>query len=226
MSRRARPLDRVLALLGILGTSPLWLLAAVGIRVSDPGPVIYRARRAGVDGAPFTMFKFRTMRVAGAASVGGRISSGQDPRVFAWGRLLRRLKIDELPQLVNVAKGDMAIVGPRPEDPTIVQTDYAPWMMETLSVLPGLTSPGSLAYYADEVSIPDDPAEAEQHYLADLLPRKLAIDLVYVRERSLRYDVMLVLRTLGSIAGRHHLFPRQQAHERPRPSASCKRCHE
>lgn len=214
MNRRVRPLDRVLALLAILGTSPLWFLAVVGIRVCDPGTVLYRARRAGVDGEPFTMFKFRTMRVTAATSAGGRVSSGQDPRVFAWGRFLRRMKIDELPQLVNIAKGDMAIVGPRPEDLSIVQTEYAPWMMETLEVLPGLTSPGSLAYYANEVLIPEDPAEAEQRYLADLLPRKLAIDLVYVRERSLRYDAVLVLRTVGSIAGRHDLFPRQQAHER------------
>ena len=162
------------------------------------------------------MYKFRTMTVARPGDERARITGGRDTRVFPWGRLLRRLKVDELPQLINVVTGDMAIVGPRPEDPTIVERDYAPWMHETLTVLPGLTSPGTLGYYADESGLPEDPAAAERIYLERLLPRKLAIDLVYVRNRTARYDAMLVVRTLAGVAGLTSLFRRSMTDESAR----------
>ena len=213
MSRpRTRLLDRLLAVVGLVATSPVLLLAALGIKVSDRGQVIYRAQRTGIDGRPFTMFKLRTMRV-GETADGAHITGSGDARVFPWGMLLRRLKVDELPQLVNVVRGDMAIVGPRPEDPAIVDRHYAPWMHETLTVLPGLTSPGSLEYYAEENSLPTDPVEAERIYLRDLMPRKLAADLVYVRRRTLRYEAVLVLRTMAGVVGWHDAFAAARSNE-------------
>lgn len=199
-------LERLLAALALLAAAPVLAVAGAGTRICEGGPVVYRARRAGLDGQSFMMFKFRTMRLSTPVAESGRITGGTDARVFPWGRILRRFKVDELPQLLNVVRGDMAIVGPRPEDPSIVVHEYASWMWETLSVPPGLTSPGSLDYYAEETTLPEDPAEAEEHYLRTLLPRKLAFDLVYVRHRSAAYDVLVVVRTIASVLGMQGLF--------------------
>jgi lipopolysaccharide/colanic/teichoic acid biosynthesis glycosyltransferase len=203
---------RVIALLSLTFVSPILAAAAVAIKLSSPGPVLFRAPRVGRGGEPFTMFKLRTMH-QGPVATGGRITASQDPRIFAVGAWLRRVKLDEVPQLANVALGQMALVGPRPEDPTIVSEHYTPLMRETLDVLPGLTSPGSLAYYADEASLPASPEEAERLYLAEILPRKIALDLVYVRNRSSRYDAELIIRTVASIIGVHGIFRRHAAWE-------------
>jgi len=203
--QQARLVDRLLASVGLVFAAPVLGLAALGIKVSDRGPVLYRAQRVGLGGRPFTMLKLRTMRSAPGGE-SSRITGGTDTRVFPLGRLLRRFKLDELPQLVNVLRGDMAIVGPRPEDPSIVERDYAPWMHETLSVLPGLTSPGTLHYYADEAGLPGNGSDAEAKYLRVLLSRKLAVDLVYVRNRSIGYDAALIVRTLASLLGAHGAF--------------------
>lgn len=204
-------IQRALALLGLVASSPLLLLSAIGIKSSSAGPVLYRAERAGRDGVPFTMFKLRTMHMASEGA--GRITSAGDPRVFALGSLLRRCKLDEIPQLVNVVRGEMALVGPRPEDTSIVLDRYDEMMWESLTVLPGLTSPGSLHYFADEAGIPDDPGEAEAIYLSKLLPHKIALDLVYVRRRTWRYDTQIVVRTLLGIVGLDRMFQRTLEHE-------------
>lgn len=206
---------RAVAILGLVITSPISALIAVAVKGSSRGPALHRTERAGRDGRTFTMYKFRTMRVAeDSGAEGTRITSGRDPRIVPVGRLLRRLKLDEIPQLLNVARGDMAIVGPRPEDPTIVAEHYTPFMRESLSVLPGLTSPGSLDYFADEAALPADPREAERHYVTAILTPKIALDLVYVRHRSWRYDCELVLRTVLSIVGLRSVFRRRQTWER------------
>src|SRR5438445_11425118 len=119
------------ALLVLLLLAPLLAVIVVGIRLSSKGPVFYRARRVGLHGKLFTMYKFRTMDVAGT-TLASAITATHDPRVFPFGRLLRRYKIDELPQLFNILKGDMSFVGPRPEDPGIVQQYYAAPDLETL----------------------------------------------------------------------------------------------
>lgn len=193
-----RAFDVLLSGAALLVLSPLLAAVAVAVPLASPGPALYRARRVGLNGAPFTMYKFRTMHVGGA---GAPITAGDDPRVFPLGKLLRRLKVDELPQLVNVLKGDMSIVGPRPEDPDIVARHYSPAHMETLAVRPGLTSPGSVYYYAvgEETLRHGDAVDA---YVERLLPVKLALDLVYVREASLAYDLALVVRTAAVIAAR------------------------
>lgn len=203
-----RLFDVVASGLGLALTAPLMAVAAVGIRLSSAGPVVYRARRAGMGGRPFTMYKLRTMRV-NHGLWRSRITTAHDPRVFPFGRLLRATKIDELPQLLNVLRGDMSIVGPRPEDPDLVARCYTPLQRETLRVRPGLAGPGSL-YHDTHVGGVSGAGDAENEYATRVLPIKLALDLVYVRHASWWYDVRLVARTLsvivGSVLGRRR-FP-------------------
>lgn len=201
-----RLFDLAVATLGLVATSPLLLLAMALVPLASPGPAIYRARRAGRGGVPFTMYKLRTMHVG---VPGGPITGRDDPRVFPLGRLLRVTKLDELPQLVNVIRGEMSIVGPRPEDPDVVADSYTPLQMETLSVRPGLASPGSIYNYTHgERELAGDVADV---YARELLPVKLALDLVYVREASLLYDLRVIARTawviLARLAGRGEFPP-------------------
>jgi len=214
MSRRA--LDLVCATAGLILTAPVLALAALAIRLASPGPVLHRARRIGRGGRPFTMYKLRTMRVARDGR-GSRITGVDDPRVFPVGDVLRRTKIDELPQLVNVLRGDMAIIGPRPEDPDLVARYYAPAHRETLTVRPGLASPGSLYHdtHGHRVLAGGDP---EALYAEHLLPVKLALDLVYVRRASVAYDLALMGRTVVVILGK--LFGRRRFPEPPELAAA------
>jgi lipopolysaccharide/colanic/teichoic acid biosynthesis glycosyltransferase len=193
-----RALDVVLAGVALVAAAPLLALAAIGIRLSGPGPILYRARRIGLHGRSFTMYKLRTMRVGQAEA--SAITAKDDPRVFPFGALLRRTKLDELPQLYNVLRGSMAIVGPRPEDPRMVELFYAPLHHDTLRVPPGLTCPGSIfAYTHGEALL--DASDPERCYAERLLPLKLALDLVYVRRRSVGYDVALIARTAWVLGG-------------------------
>ena len=199
-----RLVDALLAGLALVVTAPLLALAAVGIRRASPGPVLYRAERVGRGGRPFIMYKLRTMHTR-RRSDASRITGAQDPRVFPLGAWLRALKLDELPQLINVVKGEMAIVGPRPEDPAIVARHYTALGRETLTVRPGLASPGSIysSTHGDALLHGNDPEAA---YVQRLLPVKLALDAFYVRHASLAYDVRIVGRTLwvigATLAGR------------------------
>lgn len=187
-----RLLDIALSFIALLAFSPLFLFVAVAIRLASPGPVLYQARRVGRHGRSFTMYKFRTMH---QHLTGDPITAYRDQRIFPVGAWLRRLKIDELPQLINVLKGEMSLVGPRPEDPAIVTKHYTPQQWETLHVRPGLASPGSLYNYTHGEKLLTS-SEAQMLYVEQLLPIKLALDLVYVREASLRYDLMIMGRTL------------------------------
>lgn len=195
MARRL--IDIVLALIGLILISPVLALAAVGIRLSDPGPIIYRAKRVGLNGREFFLYKFRTMRL-NQDSFSGLITRMNDPRVFRFGAWLRRLKIDELPQLVNILKGDMSIVGPRPEDPKIVAKYYLPGHLETLSTLPGLASPGSIYNYTHGEQLLNGE-EVESIYAERLLPVKLALDTIYAREASFAYDIRVIMRAVWVI---------------------------
>lgn len=203
--------DRLVAALALIGLSPVLSIAGLLVKLSSRGPVFYRAQRAGLGGTPFTMLKFRTMRVGSES--GGPITGAQDPRVFPFGAVLRRTKIDELPQLINVVRGEMALVGPRPEDIAIVRRHYDDFLRESLLVRPGVTGPGSLHYFADEDQLPDDPAEAERVYLDKLLVQKIALDLVFVRNPTFRYELALLGRTLLGILGTGGLFAKQARRE-------------
>jgi lipopolysaccharide/colanic/teichoic acid biosynthesis glycosyltransferase len=203
-----RLFDVALSGFALLLASPVLAIAALAIRITSPGPLLYRARRIGRDGRPFTMYKLRTMHVAPAGG-GSVITAQDDPRVFRVGALLRKSKVDELPQLLNVLRGDMSIVGPRPEDPKIVEQHYTSAYRETLSVRPGLASPGSVFNYThgERLLSSNDP---ERDYVERLLPMKMAIEVVYVRHASVLYDIAVIARTVqvlgASMLGRRD-FP-------------------
>ncbi len=191
-----RAFDVVLSLAALLVLSPVMIIAALGILISDPGPVIYKAKRMGRDMVPVTMYKFRTMRAGSDKQ--GAITAANDKRVFAWGEILRKTKIDELPQLINILKGEMSIVGPRPEDVDIVNEFYTEKEKLTLKVLPGLACPGSIFNYThgDKYLSGDD---AQSAYTDRFLHIKLALDLYYLRHWSLIYDISLIIRTVQAI---------------------------
>ena len=191
-----RLFDMAAAIIGLLLLSPVFLLAFVGIKATSSGPAIYRARRMGQHGVVFVMHKFRTMHVANQqASV---ITGVADKRVFGFGRLLRATKIDELPQLYDVLTGTMSIVGPRPEDPKIVEHHYNQLARETLNVAPGLASPGSIYNYTHGHLYLRD-ADPEGSYVRQLLPMKLALELVYLRRQSFTGDLLVIARTAITI---------------------------
>jgi lipopolysaccharide/colanic/teichoic acid biosynthesis glycosyltransferase len=189
--------------LALVASIPILVVAALGIRLSSPGPVLYRATRAGRRGRLFVMYKLRTMeiRAGGEMLADSVITAARDPRIFPFGALLRRAKLDELPQLFNILRGDMAVVGPRPEDPKVVAQHYTPEQWETLDVPPGLTSPGAL-YSTTHGETWLSEREAERDYYEHLLPLKLALDRVYVRHASLSYDLGVIVRTVLVVAGR------------------------
>jgi lipopolysaccharide/colanic/teichoic acid biosynthesis glycosyltransferase len=189
--------DIILALLLFCATSPLFVLAAFGIRLSSACPIIYRAKRIGLCGAPFTLHKFRTMSMH-PPGAGPAVTGRDDPRIFPFGAFLRSTKIDELPQLFDVLRGKMAIVGPRPEDPEIVARYYTERQKQTLLVRPGLTSPGALFHYTHGDNYLTD--DVERDYAEKFLPIKLELELAYLENRSWRYDISVILRTILTIA--------------------------
>jgi lipopolysaccharide/colanic/teichoic acid biosynthesis glycosyltransferase len=196
-----RLFDIALTALALVACVPILIVAALGIRLSSPGPVLYRATRAGRRGRLFVMYKLRTMEPRSPLVEDSVITAANDARVFPFGALLRRSKVDELPQLFNVLRGDMAVVGPRPEDPKVVAQHYTTEQWETLDVPPGLTSPGAL-YSTTHGETWLSARDAERDYYEHLLPLKLALDRVYVRHRSLGYDLGVIVRTLTVVAGR------------------------
>jgi lipopolysaccharide/colanic/teichoic acid biosynthesis glycosyltransferase len=189
-------LQRVLALIGIIGTAPLNAALGVAIRLDTPGPVLFRSIRVGRGGRPFVCLKLRTMR---ADSAGSAITGRGDARVTRVGQILRRSRLDELPQLWNVARGEMLLVGPRPEDPRFVDlTD--PLHHEVFTAMPGITGAAQLAYLDEaEMLGSDDP---EGRYLQTVLPQKLEIDAAYLRHRSFRLDVWIIAQTILAALGR------------------------
>jgi lipopolysaccharide/colanic/teichoic acid biosynthesis glycosyltransferase len=194
-SRMKRVLDIVLCLVGFVLVIPLFLLVAVTLKITA-GEVIYRAPRVGRDGRLFTMFKFVTM-VRGDS--GPRVTGRGDMRITGVGRWLRATKLNELPQLVNVLKGEMSVVGPRPEDPRYA-AHYSARHRPVLAVRPGLTSLAFLRFGDEEAFIARaEPADVEAYYLQELLPKKLEIELDYVRNWSLRHDLRILLGTVRTL---------------------------
>ena len=189
-------IDRLLALVAIICLSPVMLIAAAGIKVSSKGPILYKARRAGLGGKPISVYKFRTMRVG--ADQEGAITGANDNRVFKWGEVLRKIKVDELPQLFNILGGTMSVIGPRPEDTDIVEKCYTEEEKRTLSVLPGLACPGSIYNYTHGEKYLTG-SDAEEIYEKKLLHVKLALDLYYLAHWNLLYDLTLVFRTVSAI---------------------------
>ena len=180
-----RAFDVFCATLGIIGTSPIWLFAVIGIEISDPGPVFYMARRVGKDNREFRMYKFRSMRVDRGANEKG--FKADTNRIFKFGELIRRLKIDELPQLLNILKGDMSVVGPRPASVDQVEIVRAGINEVASYVKPGLTGPSALYDY-----IYGDTIEDEAEYEEKVLPTRLELDVYYVRRRGCFFDIKMI----------------------------------
>jgi lipopolysaccharide/colanic/teichoic acid biosynthesis glycosyltransferase len=193
-----RAFDLTVALVGLVLTSPVLLGAAIAIKLDSPGPIFYSGPRVGRGGTVFRMHKLRSMR-AGAGATGPGVTAGDDPRITAVGRVLRRTKIDELPQLANVLKGDMSLVGPRPEDPRYVE-HYTHEQRRLLEVRPGMTGPAALAFIDEEERLRG--GQPEWRYLAEVMPMKLALELDYIERASFAGDLAILVRTAGAVLRR------------------------
>jgi lipopolysaccharide/colanic/teichoic acid biosynthesis glycosyltransferase len=191
-----RLFDLIAAAVGLLVLSPVMLVAALLIKLDSRGPVFFKQERIGKDFRPFLIYKFRTM-VEDAPQRGAAITAGVDPRITRVGRYLRQAKIDELPQLINVLKGEMSLVGPRPEVPPYVERfrkDYD----EILKVRPGITDLASLKY-RDEAAVLAAAKDPEQEYVTCVLPEKIKLAKEYICKASFLFDLKLIFRTLFRI---------------------------
>ena len=185
--------------LGLLFLSPLFLVLAIWIKLDSPGPVFYRQVRVGRGNKDFRIFKFRSMRV-GADRQGLITVGGHDPRITRSGYFIRKYKLDEFPQLINVFIGDMSLVGPRPEVRKYVDM-YTPEQMHVLDVRPGVTSQASIRY-RNENELLDKAEDPDQFYIDVVMQDKLAIDLEYVKNASFWYDIKLIFQTFWEIVSK------------------------
>ncbi len=194
-----RAFDILMSGLGLIALGPLFVILAVWIKADSEGPVFYRQTRVGLKNRDFRIFKFRTMR-CGADRQGLITVGGRDPRVTRSGYYIRRYKLDELPQLINVFIGDMSLVGPRPEVRKYVDM-YTAEQMRVLDVRPGITSLASIRY-RDENELLAASENPDDTYINKVMPDKLAIDLEYVRDAGLLSDIRLILKTFAAVIGR------------------------
>ncbi len=186
-----RAFDVVAAAAGLIAAAPLLAICGVLVKVSSPGPVLFRQLRVGRYGRSFELVKFRTMRVHDG---GPQVTQGRDPRITTIGRVLRRTKLDELPELINVLAGDMSIVGPRPEVPRYVALYSERDRRFLQKVRPGLTDPATVRFRNEEeiLARADDP---ERAYVDELLPAKLALYREYLEGATLASDLRVILAT-------------------------------
>ena len=189
-----RAFDILCSFLGLTVLSPMLLVVSVLVAVTSPGGVFFRQERIGKDGRPFRIFKFRSMRKDNA---GLKITTGNDSRITPVGRFLRKSKIDELPQLINVLAGDMSFVGPRPEVADYVNL-YTPYQRQVLLVRPGITGLASIRFRNenDLLTASDDP---NRTYVEQIMPRKIDLDLEYIPHASVFYDIKLIFQTFAVV---------------------------
>jgi len=189
-----RIFDITFSLIFLILLSPVFLVAAILVKLNSKGEIIYKQKRLGKDGNLFTMYKFRTM-VAGADRM-SRITGKNDSRITKTGKILRKTKLDELPQLVNVLKGDMSIVGPRPEVEDFKEF-YTGKYKKILSIKPGITDYASVYYIEEEKILPEN--DKDSFYKEKILPEKLDIQLEYVDKRNFFYDISIIFKTIKSL---------------------------
>jgi lipopolysaccharide/colanic/teichoic acid biosynthesis glycosyltransferase len=192
-----RLFDLVCAGVGLVVLWPFLVVIGILIKLDDGGPAFFRQERIGHQGRPFLMWKFRTMKV-NADKVGGPLTVGADPRVTRIGQWLRKLKLDELPQLLNVVAGDMSLVGPRPEVARYVDL-YTVEQRKVLELLPGITDPASVKYRNESELL--GQSDAPEHlYVQEIMPEKIRINLEYARRATLLSDIMVILSTFVKVA--------------------------
>jgi lipopolysaccharide/colanic/teichoic acid biosynthesis glycosyltransferase len=190
-----RPIEFVAAALGLVLFGPLAAIAGLLVRASSRGPILFRQERVGRDGRHFVLYKLRTMRT----STGGpQVTARGDDRITAVGRILRKTKLDELPQLWNVVRGDMSLVGPRPEVPRYVDLEDPLWI-EALRVRPGITDPVTLKLRDEETVLAQVEGDPERFYREELQPAKLREYVEYSRSRSWSTDVAVLCRTVLAV---------------------------
>src|SRR6185437_374278 len=187
-----RLFDIIVAVAGLVFLSPLLLLVGLLVKLDSRGPILFKQERIGKRFRPFSMYKFRTMH--DGAHTTSALTIGADPRITWVGKYLRASKIDELPQLINVLKGEMSLVGPRPELPRYVEL-FRPDYEKILTVRPGLTDLASLKY-SDEASILGQSANPEREYVSQLLPDKIRLAKEYIEHSSFLFDTKLIFETI------------------------------
>jgi lipopolysaccharide/colanic/teichoic acid biosynthesis glycosyltransferase len=192
-----RAFDLLVSGVALVVLSPLMIVLAAAVRLDSQGPALFKQERVGRAGRPFRIYKLRSM-VRDAERLAGNVSPKGDPRVTRVGAFLRRWYLDELPQLFNVLKGDMSLVGPRPETPGYVAL-YTEDQLRVLAVKPGVAGPSTLAFI-DESRLLDQADDPEDYYVNHLLHERVRLDLQYVDRRSLRGDVALLVRQVWVIA--------------------------
>lgn len=198
LSPGKRIFDVALGSLLLVATSPLLVLVAIAVKLSSPGAALFRQRRVGLNGKKFELLKFRTMQ-AGAERLGPGVTCRNDPRIFPAGRLLRRWKLDELPQLVNVLRGDMSLVGPRPDLPEFCAT-LGEKQCVILQLRPGVTGVATLVYRDEERILADrGNATLAEYYVNELYPEKVRLDLEYARVASMAGDIRILAQTVTAI---------------------------
>jgi lipopolysaccharide/colanic/teichoic acid biosynthesis glycosyltransferase len=185
-----RLLDVAVALTALVLLSPLLLTIALLVRLASPGPALFRQTRVGQGGQPFTIYKFRSMRLDGG---GPEVTTGADPRVTRIGRIIRATSLDELPQLVNILQGEMTLVGPRPETPRLAAR-YPHSCMAIFRYRPGLTGPAQMRM-RDWAMLPQQMDDVEEHYLRELVPQRVELDLDYLRRPTLARTLLLLAET-------------------------------
>jgi lipopolysaccharide/colanic/teichoic acid biosynthesis glycosyltransferase len=191
-----RQAEAAIALVGLVMVAPLIALTAIVIAVTSRGPVIFRQKRMGRKGRPFTMYKLRTMRMANS---GPQVTASDDVRVTSVGKFLRKAKLDELPELWNVLKGDMSLIGPRPEVPRYVDPDDPRWRL-VLEARPGIADPMTLQLRNEEALLVEVEDDRERFYLEALLPFKLEGYLSYLQARSWWSDLKVLWQTIFAVA--------------------------
>jgi len=191
-----RVTDFIISLVALLILSPFFILIAILVSFGSKGPVFYRQSRVGYRGKDFKIFKFRTMFTG--ADKGSLITiGGRDPRITPIGYFLRKYKLDELPQLINVITGDMSLVGPRPEVRKYVDM-YGPDQMKVLQVKPGITDYASIKY-SNENEILGRASDPEYTYIHEIMPAKLALNLQYINDKNFWIDLKIILQTIFKI---------------------------
>lgn len=191
-----RIFDLFFAFIGVMILLPLFLAIAVWIKLDSPGPILFRQSRVGQFAREFSLYKFRTM-VADAERLGKQITAIDDWRITRSGRLLRKYKLDELPQLFNVLKGEMSLVGPRPEVPKYVAF-YTLEQRRVLEVPPGITDLASIKF-RNESDLLAGVSNSEELYIQKIMPQKLELNLKYIAQASLRFDLLIILRTVWRV---------------------------